>query len=1017
MQKIGAHIFFSTISLFVALLPGKILFSQQLLFENYTSEKGLSQNSCYTIEQDAKGFMWFGTQDGLNRYDGKEFKVYLPNNSIGKNLPSNYIASLFFDKAKNLLWIGTNGGLGIYNADKDEVQKISGVFPFAALLDTLSVKKIVSFAQNEYWVVTATKGLLLLNTVAGTVKKYFSDDENSKRVSAVTMHNGKLYVALLQQLYQFTYANNKYEPKIILPDFSFQEIKELYSYNNELWVGSLYGGCFRIKNPVDDKDNIQPFTVTSGGFGSFATDADSNLWMGTRGNGIIQYNAVTHHIQTAVNNKYNSRSIGKNFILSLFKDRQGLIWCGLSGGGVAKYDPSGYRFENINNEPLSNSSLPDNMVFDIFKASDGNYYVGTQNKGLASFNTQTALFTNFPQSATVGTVINTIYDITEDNHENLWMATWGGLMKMNLKTKKINFTTEKNILSSAKFYGIHKLKNADSLFLSGENEFIFYSLKENKWKPVNKKQWQADRFVGRYTYEDDAGVLWICTVGNGLLKYQYKTNKLEVVEPVKKYATTIRHLFPDGDLFFLSTDNGIILYNFKTGKVEKQVALNNGNISNVCYAIQKDQQGFYWAGSNNGLYKINPKDYSVHNFDIGDGLSFLEYNTACAVTQQDGTFLFGGVGGITRFNPQRFAENKFSPSPVITSVMINDSLLSDSYNNSANNKIVLDHNQNFITVVFAVTNFSKQHKNSFAYQLTGIDKDWVYNGAKNTASYTSLPPGEYTFQLKSANSDGLWCDKPVSIKIIINPPWWQTWWFRLLSILSLAGAVTFLIQRRIKTIRQQAELKHKIAEVEMTSLRLQMNPHFLFNSLNSINSFIVENKTHLASDYLTKFSRLMRLILENSKNESIPLEKEIETLKLYLLMESIRFDKKFDYAVDIDEKIDEQIKVPPMIIQPYAENAIWHGLLHKKERGKVEIGIKKENGSLQIIIEDNGIGRTKAAEMKSKNSTSSKSYGMQITEQRIKQLDAGNKVTTIDLTDDSRNATGTKVIITIKATI
>jgi ligand-binding sensor domain-containing protein len=1003
----------------IFLYAGKLFSQAPLYFENYTSDKGLSQNSCYAIEQDAKGFMWFGTQDGLNRYDGTAFKVYLPNNSIGKNLPSNYIASLFFDKVKNLLWIGTNGGLGIYNADKDEVQKLSAVFPFAVQLDSVSVKKIISFTINEYWVVTSAKGLLLLNTATGTIKKYFTDEENSKTVTAVTMHNGKLYVALLQQLYQFTPANNSYEPKQILSGFAFQEIRELYSYNNELWVGNLYGGCFHIKNPVDDKNNVQLFPVSAGGFGSFVADNENNLWMGTRGNGIIKYNAATQKIQTAVNDKYNSHTIGKNFILSVFKDRQGLIWCGLSGGGAAKYDPASYRFENISNDPLSNTSLPDNMVFDIFKASDGNYYAGTQNKGLAAFNPQTAEFTNFSQSAIIGTVTNTIYDITEDKNKNLWMATWGGLMKMDLKTKKISFTAEKNILPSTKLYGIHKLKNADSLFLCGENEFIFYSLKENKWKPVSEKKWQADRIVGRYIYEDTAGVLWICTLGKGLLKYDYKKNKLEVVEAVKKYATAIRHLFADGDLFFLSTDNGIVLYNFKTGLVEKQIALNSGKISNVCYAIQKDKLGFYWAGTNNGLYKISPKDYSVHNFDISDGLSFLEYNTACAVTLQDGAFLFGGVGGITRFNPNELKENTFSPSPVITSLMVNDSLFKNNFTNTENSKIILPHNKNFIAVTFAVTNFSNQQKNSFAYKLTGIDNDWVYNGTKNTAAYTSLPPGEYTFQLKSANSDGLWCREPVSVKIIINPPWWQTGWFLLPAFIFLAGGITYLIRRRIKTIQQQAYLKQKIAEVEMMSLRLQMNPHFIFNSLNSINSFIVENKTHLASDYLTKFSRLMRLILDNSKNESITLEKEIETLRLYLLMESIRFENKFAYTVTVADAVDEQmVKLPPMIIQPYVENAIWHGLLHKNEKGKVEIIITKISGItegeyLLITITDDGIGRSKAAALKSKNSTSNKSYGMQITAQRIEQLNKNNSVEMIDLTDSTGHALGTKIMIRI----
>lgn len=1020
MSTVNRHIFYRVAFRLLAIIflpAGKILSQQPLYFENYTSEKGLSQNSCFAIAQDVDGFMWFGTQDGLNRYDGKEFKVFLPQNEIGKNLPSNHITSLYFDKNKNLLWVGTQGGLCIYDREKDAIIKVSSIFPFAEEFEKKAIKKIISFKENEYWIITFEKGLWLLNTAVKKITKYFDDPENREKVSGIALHNGALYVTLLKQLYRFNGEKNNYSPCVLLPGFSFPEIKELFSYNNELWVGTLDGDCFYIKNPVDDKKNISPFSVSKAGVGSFVTDAYNKLWIGTRGNGIILYDPFTKKTQQAVHDKYDNRSIEKNFILSLFKDRQGIIWCGSSGGGVAKYDSLKYRFQNISNEPFNRNSLPDNMVFDVYQSKNGNYYIGTQNKGLAEFNPATGQFLTFPQSSTFGAVGNTIYDITEDDTENLWIASWGGLMKLDFKTKKIFFKEEKDLLLSKKLYGIHKLKSSDSLFICGENGFIFFSLKENKWRPVNENQSQTKAFIGRYIYEDDDNILWICTTGAGLIKYDYKHNKTEVIEEVKKYAGYIRHLLPDGPLFFLSTDNGIVLYNYKTGKVERRITINTDKISNVCYAAQKDDRGFYWISSNTGLYKINPKDYSSHNYDLGDGLTFLEYNTACAVKQRDGSLLFGGVGGITRFNPLLLKENNFSPLPIITAITVNDTLPGGVLSFSGSNSVSLKYNQNFISIKFAVNNFSNQNKNSFAYRLTGIDKNWISNDNRNIATYTSLPPGEYLFQLKSANSDGKWCDSPVTLKIIIHPPWWKTWWFLLAAFLSVAAIAVFLVRKRIENIRYKADLKHKIAEAEMMALRLQMNPHFIFNSLNSINSFIVENKTHLASDYLTKFSRLMRLILDNSKNESISLEKEMETLKLYLLMESIRFDKKFDYSIYVEPGIDEElVKVPPMIIQPYVENSIWHGLLHKKEKGKVYVYVKKIIAGLEIIIEDNGIGRNKAAELKSKNSTNNKSYGMLITARRIEQLNNKNKVETTDLTDEHGNTGGTKVVLTIYTT-
>jgi ligand-binding sensor domain-containing protein len=1000
----------------IVLFHLQVIAQHPLYFENYTSEKGLSQNSCFAITQDAEGFMWFGTQDGLNRYDGKEFKKILPQTDIGKNIPSNYITSLFYDKEKNMLWVATQGGVCIYESTKEGISKVSSLFPYAKELEHIAVKKIISFSANQYWIISYSNGLYLLNSASKSLTHYFDEAANKEKVASIIMHKGQLYVGLLQQLYRLNSNGNNYSPQLLFPGFIFPEIKEMFSYNNQLWLGTLDKGCFYINDFTGDKKNIYPFPHAQGGVGCFTTDASNNLWIGTRGNGIVRYNGTTNQHQEAVNNRYDNRSIGKNFVLSLFKDRQDIVWCGLSGGGVAKYDSFNYRFQNISNDPMSNSSLPDNMVFDIYQAKNGNYYVGTQNKGLTELDPNTGLFTTFYQSSTFGAISNTIYDITEDNEENLWVASWGGLMKLDLRTKQITFKEEKNLLLSKKLYGIHKLNNADSLFICGENGAAFFSLRDNKWKTINKDVQMPNAFIGRYIYEDDKNILWICTTGEGLVKYDYKNNSMEVIETVKKQAGYIRHLLPDGSLFYLSTDNGILLYNYTTGKVERRISINNGYLSNVCYAIQKDEQGFYWVSSNTGLHKINPTDHSVHHYDLGDGLAFLEFNTACAVKKEDGSLLFGGTGGITHFNPLLLKENNFSPAPIITSIAVNDTILQTELSLSLTKELSLNYHQNFITIHFAVNNFSNQTKNRFAYQLVGLDKNWIYNGNKNSANYTSIPSGTYFFQLKSANSDGKWCDTPVELKIIIHPPWWQTGWFQAIATALIGGIVFFFVRRRIQVVRRQAELKQKIAETEMAALRVQMNPHFIFNSLNSINSFIVENKTHLASDYLTKFSRLIRLILDNSKNEIITLEKELETLKLYLLMERLRFQNKFDYQVFVDKEIDdEQVKIPPMIIQPYAENAIWHGLMHQPGNGKLDIRVKKspEGEGIQVVVEDNGIGRARAAELKSKNTNTRKSYGMQITSERIKHLNKNNTVEISDIKNGEEIVVGTRVTINL----
>ncbi|MBC7851546.1 MAG: hypothetical protein H7Y31_17510, partial [Chitinophagaceae bacterium] len=809
--------------------------SQELLFENYASDQGLSQNSCYSIAQDSDGFMWFGTQDGLNRYDGQQFRTFLPQSSMGRKLPSNYISSLYFDQTKNLLWVGTIGGACLYDTKRDSLVSIVEIFPYAAILATVPIKKIVSFRPNEYWIITFNRGLFQLNTSNNKVNSYFTEPTNRSKVNSIVLHEGKLIVAALQRLYTLVPQTNtsSYQVLPLLEDYPFPEIKELFSYHDDLWIGTLTDGCLYIRNSVDETKTVSRFEKGSGGIGCFTTDANDNLWIGTRGNGIIQYNPFTQVTQRSSHDRYKNNSLGKDFVLSLFRDRQGLIWCGLSGSGVSKYDPLKYQFRTVSNEPVKRNSLPDNMVFDIFKCSDGTYYVGTQIKGLSEWNPTTNEFKTYSESSKFGPINNTIYDMAEDHAGNVWIASWGGLIELNKKTKRLSFNKENNLLTAKKLYAIHKLKNADSLFIAGENGPVFFSLKEKMWKSCPENLMQSNAFIGRYIFEDSNEILWICTVGGGLVRYDFRNNNLTTIEEIKKYSIYARHLLLDGTKFWLATDNGIVVYDYLQQKVVRHIPLLANNGSNVCYAIAKDKKGFFWASSNTGLYRIDPDNFSHQNYDHRNGLSFLEYNTACILKEPDGTLIFGGVGGITQFNPLLLKENGFSPAPLLTAIMVNDQIIQFDSAVSKVKRVSLAHNQNFIKLYFAVNNFSIENKNLFAFRLKGLSDSWTNSDNRNFANYTSLPPGDYVFELKSANSDGKFSSTVSTLDISISPPWWQTWWFRLSALLAIAGIVTILVRRRIAVIRNEAELKHRMAETEMMALRAQMNPHFIFNCINS----------------------------------------------------------------------------------------------------------------------------------------------------------------------------------------
>ena len=320
---------------------------------------------------------------------------------------------------------------------------------------------------------------------------------------------------------------------------------------------------------------------------------------------------------------------------------------------------------------------------------------------------------------------------------------------------------------------------------------------------------------------------------------------------------------------------------------------------------------------------------------------------------------------------------------------------------------------------FTANDFSDGINRMFTWKLTGFENNWATPTSSNHISYNNLAPGNYVFKLKVVDRAGN-AGEELRIPVIVKPFFYQTTWFKFLMLLLIAVGVYALFRYRIMRIKKEEEQKtifnKQLAELEMQALRAQMNPHFLFNCLNSIQRFILENENKIAVNYLAKFARLVRLILENSRDKKVALVKEIESLDLYIQMEKLRFDHNFSYTIDVDKNIDTEFtEITPMLLQPYVENAIWHGLQHKEGDGKISIRIAEKNNSLLFIVEDNGIGRKASAEI-NRNRKNHNSVGLQITEKRIEMLSNNiekGSVTILDLHNDKGNAEGTRVEINL----
>lgn len=1002
--------------LLVSLITNPVAAQNKLRFENFTSENGLSQNSVYSISQTKDGFMWFGTQDGLNRFDGKVFKKYFTDNVTRGKLSANYIQSLLYDATNNWLWMTMKNGVSIYQPAIDSFISIEQIMPAAAILNRLSIKKVFSNAKNKFWFISYDDGVIFIDIEKKVLKRYFENNGMNDKINAVELYNGKVILASLNSLYVLN-SSDQFE-KINLPNnFNFLEIRCLKSYANKLWIGSLTDGCWYIENIFSPEIKLTKFTTPINEIGCFMVDTKQNLWIGTRGAGIVIYNDFTKAKSQQFKIDYDKTSLNSNFLLSLFVDKQGIVWCGVSGGGISKYDSLKYQFTTISKEPLNSNSLADNMIFCMHQNEYFIFY-GSQNSGLIAYNKKTKQYKNFSVSNTNSIVDNSIYGITEDNKGGIWLASWSGLMLFNATTEKITSFVQKENLRTLRLYTVHKMLDADSLFVTGNFGSIFFSLKDRQWKPCKDiTNWQHQKnVIGRYVYEDEQKNIWVATETDGLIKYEYEKGLFAPITIDNKIiSNSIRYIYPEKNMLWLATDKGIANYNTITKKAAVAYGKREGLSSNVCYAIQQDSKGLLWVSTNNGLFAIDKKSGTIKNYNKSAGLAFEEFNTACCIKEKDDKLYFGGVGGVVSFNPLLLQVNTYDVPPIITSILINGNPPLTTVNISTLSLLALTYKENNIQISFTVNNLSNSEKNQFAYRLVGTKEDWVYSNERNIASYTQLNPGKYIFEIKAANSDGLWNKEITQLVIYIKPPFWQTWWFKLLLFVTITLTIYLIVKRRIKNIRRNASIDKQLADYEMKALHTQMNPHFIFNSLGTIKSMILDNQQEYASKYLSKFAKMIRLTLNHSTEAFISLQQNNEYITHYLEIENLRFNNAFNFEIIVDKNIDiNEIKIPPMMIQPLVENAIWHGLLNKEGDKKLIISYTIKNNKLLCSVDDNGVGLTNVKTI----NTTHKSVGINNIKQRLLLLNEKYKidcslVITDKTTSSTIDETGTIATITL----
>lgn len=1035
---------------------------EAIQFHHLSLEQGLSQSTVTCILQDRLGMMWFGTADGLNRFDGYTFSCFKHEPSDSTTLSGPYVSSLMEDN-QGRIWVSTDGGgLSVLNPYTGTFQRYQhhANDPFSLPYDRVS--SVCHDSGSLFWVATFGGGLAVLDEKTGKFDPLvFETNASYKRsdfiVKMIRSHDGLFYVATKSGLYVLSRDRKlvrkfHHDPadSLSLADNRLQNITE--DSVGRLWICTYNSGIYLLDPGSNSMDHFVHNTKPTGSLSDnfvtcVLTDVNGVAWIGTNEQGISLYNQVTGVFERVANNADDPASLRNNQVQVIYEDRQHIIWVGTNGGGLSLYHPAFGYFSSFNSIWKKNDMDMNPSIYSITQDTDGNTWMGSNGSGLLQYNGSTGKLQVFQADKRSSKSIssNSIWSLMNVPDKHVWAGTHGEGVSILDKESGV-FNTYRLDSSNASSIGsntilclfgendsntwVGTLRTGISIFNHRSKSFTHFSHDEQ-----NNKSLSSD--IVYTIFRTRKGKIYIGTQGGGLNLYRQESKdfiswKTTPGNSWSINSNDVQAIFEDRDgLLWLGTKGGgLNAFDPDSGKCI-HFTEKNGLPDNVVYAIGDDSKGNLWLSTNKGLCRFRPPkpvlfDKSgsyegalvIRNYTMLDGLGSNEFNQGAGFKDNQGNLYFGNISGVTAFHPGQITDNMYNPPVVLTSFKVFEKNMVLDTGIVLKKQIELSYFQDFFSFEFAALNYLMPSKNEYAVMMEGFDKDWIYTGTRRYVSYTNLNPGTYTFKVKATNNDGLWSNKIASVQVLITPPFWKTPWFRILIGTLFVAAVYFIYWIRVRQIRKVEEQKTafnlELAQVEMKALRAQMNPHFIFNSLNSINKYIWANDQRAASEYLTRFSKLIRLILENSRHQAISLDKDLEALELYMQMERLRFEQQFVFSIELGDDLEtEGIRIPPLLLQPFVENSIWHGLMPKETSGKITVRIEVKGDNLYCMIEDNGVGRQRAMEIKAKKIGNHNSLGMKVTMDRIDMLNhQKNRQSNIlftDLKDENGKAAGTRV--------
>lgn len=961
------------------------VFAQTLQFKNITVNDGLLSSTVYCVFQDSKGFIWFATINGVSRYDGKTFENFTTDNGLSDNEVLKVV-----EDSKGRIWFLTfNGKLSyyldgiIYNPKNYKLLKSleakSSFFHFYE-----DVNEIIRISTNDNEMFTLKNNKLNIRVELKDSSKYLmneihffeNDDDEIFGINGSTYYQIKDSLFIIQKL--------KYYP-IDARSVHFEDRSKTLYFISSAGIISMKNGKQKLLKKLP-KDLINKGISNLKIFGT-------KIWVTFLGDGIKVYDLVKN-----TEDSY----LPKKFISSIIRDKEQNIWISTIGDGVYFLSRKANDFIHYTlNNPLTNeavySVIKDNQNRIWLGLRNGEFNIIDQNKSNVLNPKFVELTYNPIKKLYYNSVIKTVWFISDRQLGQLNDVKIPP-SKSNLSDRKFMFSLksfdfneigEIAIATSAGLYKYQSKVDKTNFYLANSNEFELF---------------ESGRTFN-LTY-DENNYLWFAQL-SGLKVLDSKNRLYQFSKKLDVLNDRINHLFSDkkGVVYAATSSKGVGV--FKDYKLIRVITIKDGLNSNNCFkTFAKDN--FLWVITNKGVTQIeNPLGViKATYYTIDNGLLTNEVND---ILVDNGNIYLATNKGLTKIiNPQN--QNYPPDLPLyFKTIIARGKLIKNS-----NSLIKLPHGDNSIRINYTAINFEEPNNVIYAYKTRENDA-WIQT-PNNFLEFVSLEPGQYDVQIRARDLNGNW-GSPIKLSILVATPYYENPFFIFLGILALIGIIILSYNRYLQVKRKKDDEvllnKSKIIALEQQALQAMMNPHFIFNVMNSIQYFINTQDKGKANQLLTGFARLIRKNMEIVNKSVITLSEEINYLNLYLQLENLRFGDKLNYKLTVEEDLEtEETIIPSMIIQPYIENAIWHGIMPKDELGNIEINISQERHLLKIVILDDGVGIDNSMKMKNDGYIS---RGMSITKERINLINqlSGNEMN-IKINQRKEGGTMVQIIIPIQ---